>query len=57
MSELIPKYDALAERYSAHDYADAEGYYARRAELVVTHGPRLEHGDSLLDIALSLIHI
>jgi SAM-dependent methyltransferase len=51
VSELIPKYDALAERYSAHDYADAEGYYARRAELVVTHGPRLERGDSLLDIA------
>ena len=35
MSEIIPKYDAIAERYSAHDYADAERYYARRARLVV----------------------
>jgi ubiquinone/menaquinone biosynthesis C-methylase UbiE len=51
MSEIIPKYDAIAERYSAHDYADAERYYARRARLVVDHGPHLEPGDSLLDIA------
>lgn len=48
---LIDKYDAAAERYSAHDYADAERYYARRAELVIKHGPRLERGASVLDIA------
>ena len=28
----LPKYDAVAERYSAHDYADAAAYYARRAQ-------------------------
>lgn len=48
---VLPKYDAIAESYSAHDYADAERYYARRAQLVVEHGPRLERGDTLLDIA------
>ena len=33
MTDVTPKYDAIAERYSAHDYADAESYYARRAKL------------------------
>lgn len=51
MSDLIPKYDAIAERYSAHDYADAERYYARRAALVVEHGPRLDAGATVLDVA------
>ncbi len=51
MSEIIPKYDAIAERYSAHDYANAERYYARRAQLVVEHGPHLDRGASVLDIA------
>jgi SAM-dependent methyltransferase len=48
---IIDKYDAIAERYSVHDYADAERYYARRAQLVVAHGPPLERGASVLDIA------
>lgn len=51
MSDLLGKYDAVAERYSAHDYADAERYYARRARLVVAHGPRLDPGSSVLDLA------
>lgn len=51
MSGIVPKYDAIAECYSAHDYADAEGYYARRAHLVVEHGPRLAPGASVLDVA------
>jgi SAM-dependent methyltransferase len=51
MTDVRPKYDAIAERYSAHDYADAERYYARRAKLVVEHGPRLAPGASVLDIA------
>jgi SAM-dependent methyltransferase len=51
MSDLQAKYDAIAERYSAHDYADPERYYARRAQLVVEHGPTLTAGDSVLDIA------
>jgi SAM-dependent methyltransferase len=42
------KYDEIAERYSEHDYADAERYYARRAHLVAAE---LEHGSSLLDFA------
>ena len=48
MCDIVPKYDAIAERYSAHDYADAERYYARRAQLVARG---LEHGASVLDIA------
>jgi SAM-dependent methyltransferase len=46
--DIVPKYDAIAERYSAHDYANAERYYARRAELVAK---QLEPGASVLDIA------
>src|SRR6476646_5233714 len=42
------KYDAIAERYSEHDYADAERYYARRAQVVAA---RLEPGASVLDFA------
>lgn len=44
----IEKYDAIAERYSAHDYADAERYYARRAQLVAS---KLEPGAVVLDYA------
>ena len=46
--DIVPKYDAIAERYSAHDYADAERYYARRAQLVARG---LDEGASVLDIA------
>ena len=49
--DVVPKYDAIAERYSAHDYADAERYYARRARTIVRLGPPLEPGDRLLDVA------
>src|SRR4051812_44963606 len=42
------KYDAVAERYSEHDYADAERYYARRAQVVAA---QLEPGASVLDYA------
>lgn len=48
---MLPKYDAIAERYSAHDYADAERYYARRAKAILRLGPPLEPGDRLLDVA------
>jgi len=48
---VVPKYDAVAESYSAADYADAAAYYARRACLVVEHGPRLQGGSTVLDIA------
>lgn len=46
--DIIPKYDAIADTYSAHDYADAQRYYARRAELVARD---LQAGASVLDIA------
>jgi SAM-dependent methyltransferase len=46
--DILPKYDAIAERYSAHDYANAERYYARRAQLVARG---LDAGASVLDIA------
>ena len=52
VSEIVPKYDAIAERYSAHDYANAERYYARRAQLVVEHGPHAcSTAPRVLDIA------
>lgn len=44
----VEKYNEIAERYSAHDYANAERYYARRAKLVAA---QLEHGAVLLDFA------
>ena len=48
---ILPKYDAVAESYSEADYADATAYYARRARMVVEHGPRLQPGSAVLDIA------
>jgi len=48
VKDVIGKYDEVAERYSAHDYADAERYYARRAQLVAA---QLEPGAVLLDFA------
>ena len=48
MSDVSRKYDAIAERYSAHDYADAERSYARRAALVARLVPA---GGRLLDVA------
>jgi SAM-dependent methyltransferase len=30
------KFDAVAERYSEHDYADSEAYYERRAKVVAS---------------------
>ena len=48
---IVPKYDAVAESYSAADYADAAAYYARRARMVVERGPRLQRGSTVLDIA------
>jgi len=49
--EIVRKYDAVAEEFSASSYADAERYYAHRAELVMAHGPRLQPSARVLDIA------
>jgi SAM-dependent methyltransferase len=51
VSDVVGKYDAMAEMYSSRDYADPERYYARRADLVIRHGPRLCARDTVLDIA------
>ena len=45
------KYDTRAERWSEVAYADAATYLAHRGELVLSLGPPLEHGDTLLDLA------
>ena len=49
--ESSEKYDPQAERWSERAYADAAAYLAHRAELVVGLGPRLEAGDTVLDLA------
>lgn len=48
MKDVVAKYDEVAERYSAQDYADAERYYERRAHLIARS---LHPGATLLDIA------
>jgi SAM-dependent methyltransferase len=45
------KYASQAEGWSEDAYADAHAYLAHRAELIVSLGPKLEPGDSLLDLA------
>jgi SAM-dependent methyltransferase len=45
------KYGPQAERWSDEAYADADAYLAHRAELIVALGPKLEQGDSVLDLA------
>jgi SAM-dependent methyltransferase len=45
------KYDAAAAGWSDEQYADSASYLRHRAELVVALGPRLEPGDSVLDLA------
>jgi hypothetical protein len=45
------KYDARAEHWSELAYADAATYLAHRGELVLSLGPPLEHGDTVLDLA------
>ncbi len=45
------KYDAAAEGWSEEQYADSAAYLLHRAELVVNLGPKLEPGDTVLDLA------
>ena len=45
------KYDTRAERWSEVAYADAATYLAHRGELVLSLGPPLEQGDTVLDLA------
>ena len=48
MKDVVAKYDGVAERYSAQDYADAERYYERRAQLIAR---ALSPGATVLDFA------
>jgi SAM-dependent methyltransferase len=45
------KYAPQAERWSEEAYADAAAYLAHRAELIVSLGPKLVPGDTVLDLA------
>jgi SAM-dependent methyltransferase len=45
------KYGPQAERWTEAAYADPRSYLAHRAELIVSLGPRLEPGDTVLDLA------
>jgi SAM-dependent methyltransferase len=45
------QYDRAAARWSEEAYAEPAAYLARRAELIVSLGPRLEPGDTVLDLA------
>jgi SAM-dependent methyltransferase len=45
------KYEPQAHGWTQNAYADPAGYVGRRAELIVSLGPRLEPGDRVLDLA------
>jgi SAM-dependent methyltransferase len=47
----VGQYDSVAERWGEEAYADPAGYLARRAQLIVSLGPRLQPGDRVLDLA------
>jgi SAM-dependent methyltransferase len=45
------KYHPQAERWTEEAYADPSGYLAHRADLIVSLGPPLRSGDTVLDLA------
>jgi SAM-dependent methyltransferase len=45
------KYAPRAERWTEEAYADAKSYLTHRAELVLSLGPRLAGGETILDLA------
>lgn len=48
---IVEKYDAAAADHTHRTYADPAYYYGRKAELVVSLGPRLEPGDTVFEFA------
>jgi SAM-dependent methyltransferase len=48
---VTDKYAPQAEGWSEDAYADARSYLAHRAELIVSLGPPLRDGDTVLDLA------
>jgi SAM-dependent methyltransferase len=47
----IDKYGPQAERWSKEAYTDSDAYLAHRAELILSVGPTLAPGDTILDLA------
>jgi SAM-dependent methyltransferase len=45
------KYGPQAERWSEEAYADSDAYLSHRADLIVSLGPSLAQGDTVLDLA------
>ncbi len=48
---IIEKFDGLARGYSEHDYADPARYAERRADVVLSTGPAVAPGATILDLA------
>jgi SAM-dependent methyltransferase len=48
---VTEKYAPQAERWTETAYADAHAYLAHRAQLIVSLGPTLAPGDTVLDLA------
>ena len=51
MKDTTAKYRDAATGWSEEQYADPTGYLGHRADLIVTLGPRLQPGDTVLDLA------
>jgi len=51
MKDTTAKYRDAAAGWSEGQYADPSGYLGHRADLIVSLGPRLQPGDTVLDFA------
>jgi len=51
MKDTTAKYKDAAAGWSEGQYADPSGYLGHRADLIVSLGPRLQPGDTVLDFA------
>src|SRR5690349_21733655 len=47
----MSKYADVARDWTQSEYADSASYLAHRAELVLALGPRLDPGDTVVDLA------
>ena len=50
MSDLVTKYDRLAEKFAEREYANLRFYMQRRFTIAATWGRALEPGDSVLEL-------
>jgi len=50
MSDLVTKYDRLAEKFAEREYANLRFYMQRRLTIATTWGRPLEPGDSVLEL-------